>query len=200
MIKTRNILLGIILFLTGCAIEDEAREKDYDATKKMVMDIVQTEEGKKAIRDVMRDEEMKKLLVIDADETKQAIEETLSSEQSVDMWKKLFEDPTFIEVFYKSVEDEHKKFMEKLLADPAIQEKVMEILEDPKMTDQFEKLMKSTTYKEHLKKVIEETYETPTFKKRTHDIMKKIVEEKDKDENKKKEKSQKEETSDEEEM
>ena len=200
MIKTRNILLGIILFLTGCAIEDEAREKDYDATKKMVMDIVQTEEGKKAIRDVMRDDEMKKLLVIDADETKQAIEETLSSEQSVDMWKKLFEDPTFIEVFYKSVEDEHKKFMEKLLADPAIQEKVMEILEDPKMTDQFEKLMKSTTYKEHLKKVIEETYETPTFKKRTHDIMKKIVEEKDKDENKKKEKSQKEETSDEEEM
>ena len=200
MIKTRNILLGIILFLTGCAIEDEAREKDYDATKKMVMDIVQTEEGKKAIRDVMRDEEMKKLLVIDADETKQAIEETLSSEQSVDMWKKLFEDPTFIEVFYKSVEDEHKKFMEKLLADPAIQEKVMEILEDPKMTDQFEKLMKSTTYKEHLKKVIEETYETPTFKKRTHDIMKKIIEEKDKDENKKKEKSQKEETSDEEEM
>ena len=200
MIKTRNILLGIILFLTGCAIEEEAREKDYDATKKMVMDIVQTEEGKKAIRDVMRDEEMKKLLVIDADETKQAIEETLSSEQSVDMWKKLFEDPTFIEVFYKSVEDEHKKFMEKLLADPAIQEKVMEILEDPKMTDQFEKLMKSTTYKEHLKKVIEETYETPTFKKRTHDIMKKIIEEKDKDENKKKEKSQKEETSDEEEM
>lgn len=200
MIKTRNILLGIILFLTGCAIEDEAREKDYDATKKMVMDIVQTEEGKKAIRDVMRDEEMKKLLVIDADETKQAIEETLSSEQSVDMWKKLFEDPTFIEVFYKSVEDEHKKFMEKLLADPAIQEKVMEILEDPKMTDQFEKLMKSTTYKEHLKKVIEETYETPTFKKRTHDIMKKIVEEKDKDENKKKEKSQKEEAPDDEEM
>lgn len=200
MIKTRNILLGIILFLTGCAIEDEAREKDYDATKKMVMDIVQTEEGKKAIRDVMRDDEMKKLLVIDADETKQAIEETLSSEQSVDMWKKLFEDPTFIEVFYKSVEDEHKKFMEKLLADPAIQEKVMEILEDPKMTDQFEKLMKSTTYKEHLKKVIEETYETPTFKKRTHDIMKKIIEEKDKDENKKKEKSQKEEAPDEEEM
>ena len=200
MIKTRNILLGIILFLTGCAIEDEAREKDYDATKKMVMDIVQTEEGKKAIRDVMRDEEMKKLLVIDADETKQAIEETLSSDQSVDMWKKLFEDPTFIEVFYKSVEDEHKKFMEKLLADPAIQEKVMEILEDPKMTDQFEKLMKSTTYKEHLKKVIEETYETPTFKKRTHDIMKKIVEEKDKDENKKKEKSQKEEAPDDEEM
>lgn len=200
MIKTRNILLGIILFLTGCAIEDEAREKDYDATKKMVMDIVQTEEGKKAIRDVMRDDEMKKLLVIDADETKQAIEETLSSEQSVDMWKKLFEDPTFIEVFYKSVEDEHKKFMEKLLADPAIQEKVMEILEDPKMTDQFEKLMKSTTYKEHLKKVIEETYETPTFKKRTHDIMKKIVEEKDKDENKKKEKSQKEEAPDDEEM
>lgn len=200
MIKTRNILLGIILFLTGCAIEDEAREKDYDATKKMVMDIVQTEEGKKAIRDVMRDDEMKKLLVIDADETKQAIEETLSSEQSVDMWKKLFEDPTFIEVFYKSVEDEHKKFMEKLLADPAIQEKVMEILEDPKMTDQFEKLMKSTTYKEHLKKVIEETYETPTFKKRTHDIMKKIIEEKDKDENKKKEKSQKEEAPDDEEM
>lgn len=200
MIKTRNILLGIILFLTGCAIEEEAREKDYDATKKMVMDIVQTEEGKKAIRDVMRDEEMKKLLVIDADETKQAIEETLSSEQSVDMWKKLFEDPTFIEVFYKSVEDEHKKFMEKLLADPAIQEKVMEILEDPKMTDQFEKLMKSTTYKEHLKKVIEETYETPTFKKRTHDIMKKIIEEKDKDENKKKEKSQKEEAPDDEEM
>src|SRR5699024_2884824 len=167
---------------------------------KMVMDIVQTEEGKKAIRDVMRDEEMKKHLVIDADETKQAIEETLSSEQSVDMWKKLFEDPTFIEVFYKSVEDEHKKFMEKLLADPAIQEKVMEILEDPKMTDQFEKLMKSTTYKEHLKKVIEETYETQTFKKRTYDIMKKIVEEKDKDENKKKEKSQKEEAPDDEEM
>src|SRR5699024_4189205 len=142
----------------------------------------------------------KKLLVIDADETKQAIEETISIDKRDNMWKKMFEDPNFIEVFYKSVEDEHKKFMEKLLADPAIKEKVMEILEDPKMTDQFEKLMKSTTYKEHLKKVIEETYETRTFKKRTHDIMKKIVEEKDKDENKKKEKSQKEEAPDDEEI
>src|SRR5699024_8363301 len=109
-------------------------------------------------------------------------------------------DRTYIELFDKCVEDENKKYMEKLLDDQEIHEKVMEILEDPKMTDQFDKLMTSTTYKEHLKKVMEETYETLTYKKRTNNKMKKIVEEKDKDENKKKEKRQKEEAPDYEEM
>ena len=53
-----------LLIITGCAPQQETpKEIDYDQTKKMVVDILKTDEGKKAIQDVMSDEQLRQELI-----------------------------------------------------------------------------------------------------------------------------------------
>src|SRR5690625_3819537 len=99
-----------ILILSACTEDTKSgKDTDYDATKKMVVDILQTEDGKKALKELMTDEEMKKELIIDSDVVKNAIDQVLISEKGKEMWSTLFKDPTFVENFAKSITEEHKK-------------------------------------------------------------------------------------------
>ncbi|WP_240473290.1 hypothetical protein [Oceanobacillus caeni] len=50
-----------LLFLTACGGGNAStKDSDYDQTKKMVIDILQTDEGKKALTDTLSDEKLKK--------------------------------------------------------------------------------------------------------------------------------------------
>ena len=53
----------------------------YDEMKKMMTDALQTEDGKKAIRQMLADPEFRELLVLEQPEVKKSIEETLLSEE-----------------------------------------------------------------------------------------------------------------------
>src|SRR5699024_9836553 len=109
----RNFLYFIVLLavaLSGCAEGTaENKETNYEATKKMVVDILQTEDGKKAIQEVIADEKMKKELVIQSEIVKDSINETLVSQDGTEMWTNLFKDPSFVDGFVKSTEDGHKE-------------------------------------------------------------------------------------------
>src|SRR5699024_4442276 len=97
------ILLISFLLLTACNGESSSgNDTEYDATKKMVVDILQTEDGKKAIQDILTEEKMQEELVLDTEVVKDSINEALSSEKGMEMWKKLFEDPKFVESYATS--------------------------------------------------------------------------------------------------
>lgn len=70
-----------------------ADQADYDTTKKMVVDILQTEDGKKALTEIMADEKMKQQLIMQDDAVKKAVNQALVSEQGKEVWTKLFQDP-----------------------------------------------------------------------------------------------------------
>src|SRR5690625_7836284 len=92
-------LMSLFILITASACTEDtksSKETDYDATKKMVVDILQTEDGKKALKELMTDEEMKKELIIGSDVVKNAIDQTLISDKGKEMWSKLFEDHTFV--------------------------------------------------------------------------------------------------------
>ena len=73
-------LLVIRLFLlTGCARNKPLRS--YDEMKKMMTDALQTEDGKKAIRQMLADPEFRELLILEQPEVKKSIEETLLSKK-----------------------------------------------------------------------------------------------------------------------
>ncbi len=60
------LTFSFVLALTGCAQQEKTpAQPDYDQTKKMVVDILKTDEGKKAIEEVMGDEKVKQQLVMD---------------------------------------------------------------------------------------------------------------------------------------
>ncbi|AXI07660.1 spore gernimation protein GerD [Oceanobacillus zhaokaii] len=179
----RNMLITIIglclIVLTACSGGEASSnsEGDYEKTKKMVVDILQTEDGKKAVSKILADEKMKQELVIQSDVVKKAINETLVSEKGAEMWSTLFKDPKFVEGYAKSMEDEQKKLMKNLMSDAEYQKLMLELLQNPEITEQNLTLLKSQQFRSHLEETIQQTLETPTFQAKIQEILLKAAEE-----------------------
>ncbi|MEC5425976.1 spore germination lipoprotein GerD [Virgibacillus sp. C22-A2] len=174
--------LSIILISACNGGNASGEEADYEKTKKMVVDILQTEDGKKALGEVMADEKLKQELVIQSDVVKDSINETLVSEKGKEMWTKLFEDPKFVEGYAKSMEDEHKKLMKSLMNDSDYQAQMLELLQNPEITDQMLSVLKSQQFRSHLEETIQQTLETPLFQAKIQEILLKAAEEQSKKE------------------
>lgn len=183
MRMTFMALIGLFILIASACTEDvkSGKENDYDATKKMVVDILQTEDGKKALKELMTDEEMKKQLIIESDVVKNAIDQVLISEKGKEMWSKLFEDPTFVENFAKSMSEEQKKLMKNLMNDSEFQKQMLELLQDPEMSKQMLGLMKSQEFRAHLEETIQQTLETPLFQAKIKEILLKAAEKQSKE-------------------
>ncbi|MBM7705106.1 spore germination lipoprotein GerD [Metabacillus iocasae] len=163
------------LLLGACAPQDEEGGMDYDQTKKMVVDILKTDDGKKAIQEVLKDEEIKKELVMDQAMVKETITTTLTSEKGVDFWKQTFSDPKFAETFAKSVQKEQEALMKKLIKDPEYQASLMEVLKNPEMEKQVVEVLKGQEFRAHLQKVMTETFESPLYKAKIQDLLMKAA-------------------------
>lgn len=168
----------MIFTIAGCSgNESSGGELDYEQTKKMVVDILKTDDGKKAIQDVMADDKMQEKLVMDQKVVTETIEKTLTSEKGEDFWKKSFEDPKFAESVAKSMKKENEKLLKDLMKDPEYRGMMMEIMKDPELTKDLTTVLKSKEYREHLQKVITETFNSPLFKVKMQEILIKAAEE-----------------------
>ncbi|WP_110113921.1 spore germination lipoprotein GerD [Bacillus sp. CGMCC 1.16541] len=173
------------LFLSACAPQDEeGNSMDYDQTKKMVVDILKTDDGKKAIQEVLKDEEVKKDLVMDQTVVKETISSTLTSEKGIDFWKQTFSDPKFAETFAKSVQKEQEELMKKLMKDPEYQSSLMEILKNPEMEKQVTEVLKGQEFRAHLQKVMTETFQSPLYQAKIQDLLMKAASEQGQDSSK----------------
>lgn len=176
------LIIGLsCLTLGACSSESSAsKEVDYDETKKMVVDILQTEDGKKAIQDILTDEKMKQNLVIDDDVVKDAINNVLSSKKGQKMWTKLFSDPAFVKVYAKSMSEQNKKLLKKLMDDAEYQKQMLKLLQNPEITEQMLEVLKSQKFTAHLEEQIQKTLETPLFQAKIQDILLKAASEQQK--------------------
>ncbi|GAA0434671.1 spore germination lipoprotein GerD [Lentibacillus halophilus] len=180
------LFLVSIMVISGCGGQNAAGEKaDYDTTKKMVVDILQTEDGKKALKDILSDKKMKQKLVIDSEEVKKAIEDFLGSDKAKDMWKRLFEDPKFVKTYAKSMSKQHKKLMKELMNDSKFKQQMIDLMKDPQVSEEMLSVMKSQKFSKHLEEKIQKTFETPLFKSKISDILLKAAEEQSKGKGKK---------------
>lgn len=171
------ILCTILLVSTGCLNNSsEGGEHNYDTTKKMVLDIVHTEEGKKALIDVLSDKEMQDVLVLDNEVVKDTIIETLSSETGASMWSTYFEDPMFAQGFASTMEENHKDLLNKLMADADFQKYFLDILQNTQVSEQMIAALKSQPFREHLEKTIEETLNSPAFQAKMTETLLKAAE------------------------
>lgn len=161
-----KLLLFIVLIITlsGCMDgESQQKDLDYESTKKIVVDILQTEDGRKAIQEAILDEDMKKELVIQSDIVKSSIDDNLNSKKSIEMWTQLFEDPSFVENYVKSTEDSQKKLLKNLMHDAEFQKQMLELLQNPEMKKQTLSVIKGQDFREHLEETIHESLSSPLF-------------------------------------
>ncbi|GGJ98659.1 germination protein GerD [Lentibacillus kapialis] len=178
----RTTLVSLFLlsaaFISGCTGQGASGEEaNYDTTKKMVVDILQTEDGKKALQEILSDKKMQQQLIMDSDAVKKSVKEVLSSDKATDIWKKLFEDPAFVKTFAQSMADEQKKLMKELMKDSEFQQQMLDLMKDPQMTEQMMSVMKSQEFSKHLEKKIQQTLETPIFQEKISKILLKAAEE-----------------------
>ncbi|MBO0994181.1 spore germination lipoprotein GerD [Bacillus sp. SD088] len=174
--KTRVFLLLIlsVFLLASCGGADGGNEKlDYDQTKKMIVDILKTDDGKKAIQEIISDEDIKQQLIMNEDIVKSSIEQALTSKKAEDFWKKAFQDPKFAEAMAKSLKTEHEKLLTDLMKDPQYQQLFIDVLKDPELQKEYATVVKSKEFREHLQQVISETLESPLYKAKIEDILQK---------------------------
>lgn len=152
-------LFAVILLLVGCTAPQAT--PSFDEMKKVMTDALQTEDGKKALRQILAEEDFRKLLVLEQPEVKKSIEETLLSEEGSAFWKKAFEDPKFSEDMAKSMKDQQQEVMKQLMTDASFQKELEDFFGQPDMQKQLESIIKSSTMKEQYEKVIEETINSP---------------------------------------
>lgn len=182
----------LIFILAGCLNENSSKkELDYDQTKKMVVDILQTDEGKKVLREIIADDKMKQHLIMDSDTVQQSMTKILDTKESTTMWQRLFEDPEFVKAYQASMEDEQKELFKSLMYDATFQKQLLDVLQNPEMTNQTLTVLKSQQFRKHLEETIQETLDTPLFQSKIQHLLleaaEKTQEENEKEANKEEE-------------
>ncbi|GIN20611.1 MAG TPA: spore gernimation protein GerD [Bacillus bacterium] len=173
------LLLVCSLLIAACGGKDlDAVQPDYDQTKKMMVDILKTDEGKKAVKDVLADEEIKQQLVMDQAAVRDTVEKTLTSEKGQEFWKNSLEDPKFAESMAKSMKEQNEELLKALMKDPEYQGMVMDILKDPAFQKDLSQALKSKEFREQMREVVTDTLESPLYKAKLEEMAKKAASEK----------------------
>lgn len=178
-IKGKAIFLFLsVILLSSCAPmkNQEAAKPEYKETKQMVLDILQTEEGKKAIQEIMKDKEMKQKILMNEPFVQKTIEKTILSPENKEKLTEVLSDPKFAKAYAKQMEDEHKKLIKDLMKDPEYRASMMQILKDPEMEKQFLELTKSKEFRQQTMTVMKEAMESPYFRLELLELLSKVAE------------------------
>ena len=170
MKKIIYYLLPVLFVLTACSSQSNTAPT-YDETKKMMTDAIQTDEGKKAIRQLFTEDEFRKRLVLEQPEVTAAIESTLLSEEGKDFWKSTFDDPKFQKTVATSMKDQQQEIMKALMDDASFQKELEEFFGTPDMQKQLENILNSGSLKKEFEKAIEETINSPLLQAKWQELI-----------------------------
>ena len=89
-------------------------------------DALQTEDGKKAIKQNVGRSRIQGTYRSGATRSKKSIEDTLLSKKGEEFWKKTFEDPKLTETIAKSMKEQQQEIMKELMDDSSFQKEMEE--------------------------------------------------------------------------
>ncbi|GLC89928.1 spore germination lipoprotein GerD [Lysinibacillus piscis] len=167
-----TVLFILLLLLSACAQEKNST-MSYDEIKKMMIDSLQTEDGKKALRQLLEEPSFRELLILEHEEVKKATEETLLSKEAEDFWKKTFEDPKFKETVAKSIQKQQQDIMKELMKDPTFQKDLESFFGQPDMQKQLETILKSANLRKQMEEIVKETIESPLMQTKWQELIQK---------------------------
>ena len=172
MLKRSLSLIFVVLFLASCS-DAPNQTMSYDEIKKIMIDSIQTEDGKKALRQLLEDPSIRDLVVLEHDQVETAIKDTLLSEEAKEFWKKQFEDPKFKESIAKSMKEQQTDIMKDLIKNATFQEDLVKFFGQPEMQKQLETILKSSTLRKQMEEVVMQTIEDPLLQTKWQDLIKK---------------------------
>nr|WP_246596059.1 spore germination lipoprotein GerD [Bacillus alkalicola] len=167
------LIFVVAILLSSCAaMEDQSNSQpSYESTKKMMVDMLKTDEGKQAIKEVLQDEEVKQELVMEESFVRETVQTTLTSDAGKEYWTSLMQDPEFAKSFAESMQQENEQILKNLMKDPEYQGMMISVMKDPEMEEQYLETMQSKEYRQQVLNVMTDAFESPYFVAKLNEIM-----------------------------
>ncbi|MFD1390018.1 spore germination lipoprotein GerD [Alkalibacillus flavidus] len=178
MKKLMISLVMILFIMAGCnQTSSDQSSPDYEATKKMVTDILKTDDGKKALQEALKDEALKQEIVMQTDTVNKAVETMFSGDKGKKFWTELFNDPSFVQTYAKATREKDEQLIKGLMSDSSYQDKMISLFQNEEARQLILQILKSQDFKGHLEKTIQETINSPVFKAKITESLIKAAEE-----------------------
>lgn len=179
------LLFGLSAALTGCGSEQSYAppQGDYKEMKTMVVDILKSDEGKKAVEDALKgsggsgggSSGMQMMTVQATDQIRIAVKDTITAPEYKKEFEKIMTDPQFAGDFAKAINSENKQIHMQLIKDPTYQKAVGDIMKSPEMMKMFLDLTKTPEYRKQSMTVMQEAMQNPLFKMEVMNLLKTVV-------------------------
>jgi spore germination protein D len=190
------LLLPLLIACGSGGSSEGSGTSGYKDTKSMVLDILKSDDGKKAIKEASKtgDEtaagliqaqsaqsggggKMQMLSAQDAQQLQLVVKDVLTSDGSDKMIKAMMTDPKFAGDFAKALQKENKQLQKDLMKDPEYQKQMLDLMKNP----DYEKLMidnmKSAQYRQQVMTIMQEALQSPLYRLELMTLLKKVMEE-----------------------
>ncbi|MEC0171027.1 spore germination lipoprotein GerD [Paenibacillus graminis] len=187
---TGSLVLSMVIALTACGSEQSSSSSgqvSYKEMKTMVVDILKSEEGKKAVEEALSTPSsgseggstsglsMKMMPMQTTEQIRVAVKDTITAPEYQKEIEKIMTDPKFAGDFAKAINSQSKELHLQLIKDPTYQKSVAEIMKSPEMMKMFLDLTKTSDYRKQSMTIMQEAMQNPLFRMEVLDLLKTVV-------------------------
>jgi spore germination protein D len=170
---------------SGSSSESQGTVSGYKDTKTMVMDILKSEDGKKAIKAAGqsggnaqaqgKQSQIKLLSVNDSMQLQSAVKDVLTADANKSFLQDMMKDPKFAGEFAKAIQKDTKQMQKDLLRDPEYQSLMVNTMKNPEYEKILLDTMKQSQYRQQMMSVIQESMQSPLFRAQLVDLLKTAI-------------------------
>ncbi|MBP1996391.1 spore germination lipoprotein GerD [Paenibacillus eucommiae] len=167
------VLMTLLVTSCGSGSSSGSQGPGYKETKTMVMDILKSEDGKKAIKTAQESgggsgaggsSQIKLLSAEDSSHLQMAVKDVLVAQENNKFLQDLMKDPKFAGDFAKAIQKETKQMQKDLLKDPEYQKQLLDTMKNPEYEKLLMDTMKQAQYRQQMMTVIQESMQSPLFR------------------------------------
>ncbi|RKN65229.1 spore germination lipoprotein GerD [Paenibacillus ginsengarvi] len=192
------LLLPLLISCGSGSSSEGSSSSGYKDTKSMVLDILKSDDGKKAIKEASKggDESASGLIQSqsaqsgggsggkiqmlsqqDAQQLQMIVKDVLTSDGSDKMLKAMMKDPKFAGDFAKALQKENKQLQKDLMKDPEYQKQMIDLMKNPDFEKIMMDTMKGAQYRQQIMTVMQEAIQSPLYRLEMMQLLKKVMEE-----------------------
>lgn len=184
-----GLALTMVMALTACGGEQSSSsgQMGYKEMKTMVVDILKSDEGKKAVEEALSSGSgseggssalsMKMMPLQTTEQIRVAVKDTITAPEYQKEIEKIMTDPKFAGDFAKAINTQSKELHLQLIKDPTYQKSVEEIMKSPEMMKMFLDLTKTSDYRKQSMTIMQEAMQNPLFRMEVLGLLKTVVQE-----------------------
>jgi spore germination protein D len=186
------LLLLPCLISCGSGSSEGSSAQSYKDTKSMMLDVLKSDDGKKAIQEASKSGgatgmlqaqsaqgagKIQMLSAQDAQQLQVVIKDVLTSDGSDKMLKAMMTDPKFAGDFAKALQKENKQLQKDLMKDPEYQKQMLDLMKNPDYEKLMMETMKGVQYRQQVMTIMQEALQSPLYRVELMNLLKKVMEE-----------------------